>query len=321
MNRSDRQDRDRWIASGLPDAVVTIMFRDGTLPPPHAARWYDSSLTTEEITEFRRAGRPAPEVAFAESLAALGLPTDASFVEAWEGFDAARILAAIDAGFTSGEQFAPWAGTGADIAEVERLTPIGSIEGFDPPKALAQLRSGRTPEEIAFALESGIKTKAASDWMSRGLSAATAEAWSKAGFSASKAADWTEVVGDPEVARLLRKLGFDLETARDERPEGGWTTHVVRRHVAIAAGASDDVADEWASTSLPDRKLAKWVASGVRPGDAARWIELEFGAGEAAEWSAHGFTPDDADDWRRTDVDPEVAARRRDAGVRPTAGD
>ena len=36
MNHADRQDRDRWIASGLPDAVVTIMFRDGTLPPPHA---------------------------------------------------------------------------------------------------------------------------------------------------------------------------------------------------------------------------------------------------------------------------------------------
>ena len=51
MTHADRQDRARWIASGLPDAVVTIMFRDGTLPPPHAARWYDSSLTTDEIAE------------------------------------------------------------------------------------------------------------------------------------------------------------------------------------------------------------------------------------------------------------------------------
>ena len=53
MTHPDRQDRQRWIASGLADAVVTIMFREGTLPPPHASRWYDSSLTTDEIVEFR----------------------------------------------------------------------------------------------------------------------------------------------------------------------------------------------------------------------------------------------------------------------------
>ena len=92
MTHADRQDRERWIASGLPDAVVTIMFRDGTLPPPHAARWYDSSLTTDEITEFRRSGRPAPDAAFAASLEASGLPTDTAFIETWEGFDAATIL-------------------------------------------------------------------------------------------------------------------------------------------------------------------------------------------------------------------------------------
>ena len=80
MTRADRQDRDRWIASGLPDAVVTIMFRDGTLPPPHASRWYDSSLTTDEITEVRRSGRPAPDLAFAASLDARGLPTDSAFI-------------------------------------------------------------------------------------------------------------------------------------------------------------------------------------------------------------------------------------------------
>jgi hypothetical protein len=317
MTHADRHDRDRWIASGLPDAVVTIMLRDGTLPPPHAARWYDSSLTTEEIAEFRRAGRPAPDEAFAMSLEARGLPTDPAFIAAWQGFDAARILDAIDRGFTSGEQFEPWAGTDADITEVEQLALLESFDGVNPRKALDQLRAGRTPEEIAFALESGLKSKKARAWMSRGLSPATARQWSEAGFSASKAAEWIDVVDDPEVARLLRKLGFDVDAARDQRPEGGWTTHVVRRQVAIAAGAPDDVADEWASTSLPDRKLAVWVAAGVRPADAAGWLELDFDPDEAAGWAARGFTPEDAHDWRRGGVDPEIAARRRDAGVHP----
>jgi hypothetical protein len=321
MTRPDRHDRDRWIASGLPDAVVTIMVRDGTLPPPHAARWYDSSLTTEEIVEFRRAGRAAPDQAVVASLEARGLPTDPDFVDAWEGFDAGEILDAIDRGFTSGEQFAPWAATDADITEVEQLAVLDSFDGVNPSKALDQLRSGRTPEEIAFALESGLKSKKAKAWMSRGLSPATARQWSEAGFSASKAAEWIDVVDDPEVARLLRKLGFDVDSARDQRPEGGWTTHVVRRHVAVAAGAPDDLADEWASTSLPDRKLAVWVAAGVCPSDAAGWLELDFDPDQAAGWAALGFLPEEAGDWRRADVDPEIAARRRGAGVHPPAVD
>jgi hypothetical protein len=317
MTHADRHDRARWIASGLPDAVVTIMFRDGTLPPPHAARWYDSSLTTEEITTFRRAGRQAPDVAFGRSLEAHGLPTDPAFVDNWEGFAAERILEAIDRGFTSGAQFAPWASTDADVTEVELLAPLASFAGFDPRKALAQLRAGRTREEIAFALEAGLKTKQASAWINRGLSAADAAAWSGAGFSASKASAWIEVVDDPEVARLLETLDIDVDAAREQRPEGGWTAHVVRRYVAIDAGASEDTADEWAATSLPDRKLARWVEAGVRPGDAAAWRELGLRPSEAAAWSAQGFAPGDAAEWRGTGVDPEVAARRRDAGVRP----
>jgi hypothetical protein len=320
MTHADRNDRDRWIASGLPDAVVTIMFRDGTLPPPHAVGWYDSSLTTAEVTEYRRAGRPAPDLAFASSLESRGLPTDSAFIAAWQGFDAGRILDAIDRGFTSGEQFAPWAETDADITEVEQLAVLGSTQRFDPAKALALLRSGRTPEEIAFSLDSGLKAKKSRGWMNRGLSAATAKEWSAAGFSASKAEQWVEVVHDPEVARLLESsLGFDVDTAREQRPEGGWTTHVVRRQAAVAAGAPDDLADEWASTSLPDRKLAVWVAAGVRPGDVAAWRGVDFGPGPASVWAAQGFSPDDASAWRNSGVDPDIAARRRDVGVRPPA--
>ena len=321
MTRPDRHDRDRWIASGLPDAVVTIMFRDGTLPPPHAARWYDSSLTTDEIVVFRRAGRPAPDEALAASLEARGLPTDPAFVAAWKGFDARQILDAIDRGFTSGEQYAPWAASDADITEVEQLAAFGSVDGVDPGKALAQLRSGHTPDEIAFALEAGLKTKKAAAWMRRGLSAAAARDWSAEGFSASKAAQWIEVVDDPEVAASLRSLGFGVDEARARRPEGGWTVHAVRRHVALDAGATDDVADEWASTSLSDRKLATWAASGVRPVDAGVWRSFEFDPQEASVWAAQSFTPEDADDWRRSGVDPEIAARRRDAGVRPSRVD
>ncbi|TFH19638.1 MAG: hypothetical protein E4H05_04155 [Acidimicrobiales bacterium] len=317
MTRPDRHDRDRWIASGLPDAVVTIMFRDGTLPPPHAARWYDSSLTTDEIVEFRRAGRPAPDEALAASLEARGLPTDPAFVAAWKGFDARQILDAIDRGFRSGEQYAPWAASDADITEVEQLAALGSFDGYDPGKVLAQLRAGHTPDEIAFALEAGLKTKKAVAWMSRGVSATTARDWSEAGFSASKAAQWIKVVDDPKVAGSLRSLGLDVDDARAQRPEGGWTTHAVRRHVAVEAGAGDDVADEWASTSLSDRKLAKWVAAGVRPVDAGAWRSLGFDPEEASGWAAQRFTPEDAGNWRRSGVDPEIAARRRDAGVRP----
>lgn len=321
MTRSDRHDRDRWVASGLPDAVVTIMFRDGTLPPPHAARWYDSSLTTEEIVEFRRVGRPAPDEAVAASLESRGLPSDPAFIAVWDGFDAAQILGAIDRGFTSGEQFGPWVASDADIIEVEQLASLASLDGFEPGKALGRLRSGHTPDEITFALEAGLKTKKAMGWMRRGLSATTARDWSEAGFSASKAAQWIEVVDDPEVAGTLRSLGFDVDVARERRPDDGWTAHAVRRHVAVEAGAADDVADEWASTSLPDRKLARWVAAGVRPADAGTWRSLEFGSHEASGWATLGFTPEDADDWRRTGVDPEIAARRRDAGVRPPAVD
>jgi hypothetical protein len=307
----------------LPDAVITIMFRDGTLPPPHAARWYDSSLTTEEIGEFRRTGRTAPDAALVASLEACGLPTDADFVARWEGFDSAAILDAIDRGFTSGEQFGPWAATDADVTEVDQLVAAGAIDRDPEPdrsaaKAVAQLRAGRTAEEIAFARHAGIKVKQASAWMEQGLSAPTAGVWAEAGFSVSKAAMWLEVVVEPQVARLLESLGFDVDTARAERPEGGWTTHVVRRHVAVAAGASVASADEWASTELPDAKLAKWVASGVRPDEAVAWLEFDVRPAEAAAWSAQGFSPADAQSWRAADVAPDVAARRRSAGVRPT---
>lgn len=320
MNQADRQDRERWIASGLPDAVVTIMFRDGTLPPPHAARWYDSSLTTDEITEFRRSGRPAPDVAFAASLEARGLPTDTAFVDSWTGFDAATILRAIDRGFTSGDQFAPWADTDADVTEANELA--GVLSGrVRPAKALEHLRSGRTSAEIAYADEAGIKVKKALEWIERGLSAQAAASWSSAGFSASSAAAWAEVVADPDVARLLESVGFDVDSAREQRPDEGWTRHVVRRRVALDAGASEEAADAWAATLLPDRKLAKWVASGVGPSDAAGWSERDIRPAEAARWSAAGFSPSDADAWRTAGVDPDIAARRRDAGVRPATPD
>ncbi len=317
MTHADRHDRDRWISSGLPDAVVTIMFRDGTLPPPHASRWYDSSLTTEEITQFRRAGRPAPDEAVAASLDARGLPTDPTFVASWEGVDAAAILEAIDRGFTSSDRFLPWADTDADIAEVEQLSALDMSEEFDRVKALEQLRAGYGPDVIAHAFESGIEVKKAARWMNRGLSASTARAWSQAGFSPSAAAEWIDAVDRPEVARLLRKLGFGVDTVGEQRPAGGWTIHEVRRHVAVVAGASDDAADEWAATKLGHRKLAKWVAAGIRPSEADRWSQLEFGAAEASRWAAHGFDPEGAAAWRALGIDPEIAARRRDAGVRP----
>jgi hypothetical protein len=320
MTHADRQDRARWIASGLPDAVVTIMFRDGTLPPPHAARWYDTSLTTEEITEFRRSGRPAPDAAFAASLEARGLPTDVSFIETWEGFDAGAILGAIDRGFTSGSQFAPWSGTDADVIEAAQLADVLAGE-VEPAKALRHLRSGRTPAEIAYATEAGVKVKKAVDWIDRGLSAQAAASWSSAGFSAANAAAWSEVVADPEVARLLESVGFDVDSAREQRPEEGWTTHVVRRRVALDTGVSLEIADEWAATSLPDRKLAKWVASGVPSADAADWLARDVRPAEAARWSAAGFSPGEADAWRDAGVDPDIAARRRDAGVRPATPD
>ncbi len=297
------------------------MFRDGTLPPPHAARWYDSTLTTEEIVEFRRAGRPAPDAARAAALEALGLPTDPAFVDAWEGFDAGQILDAIDRGFTSGAQFSPWAATDADITEVEQLGGLGSPERFDPAKVLAQLRAGRTPEEIAFAIESGIKPKKVSGWMERGMSATAAAAWSNADFSAGKAAAWIDIVEDPEVARMLESIGFDVETAREQRPEDGWSTHAVRRRVATDAGAPYDVADEWASAAISTRKLPGWVATGVGPADAAGWLDVGLRPAEVATWAAHGFTPHDADSWRRAGIDPDVAARRRDAGARPPVTD
>ena len=316
MDRADRHDRERWIASGLPDAVVTIMFRDGTLPPPHAVRWYDSPLTTEDITEYRRAGRLAPDAAHAAALEALGLPSDTAFVDAWPGFSPQQILDAIDRGFTSGDAFAPWADTDADATDVEQLAVLGDLVD-DRATAIAHLRAGRTPEEIAFSLESGLRVKKVRSWMRRGLSAATAREWSEAGFSAKQTARWAEVVADPAVARSLRRLGFDAETADEQRPDDGWTAQAVRRHVALEAGAPSEVADEWALTPLPDRKLADWVESGVRPADARRWRAAEFGPSTASAWASHGFSPDDAAAWRAGGVAPEIAARRRAAGVRP----
>jgi hypothetical protein len=318
MTHADRHDRARWIASGLSDALITIMIRDATLPPPHAARWYDSSLSTDDIVTFRRSGRQAPDAAFAESLAARGLPTDPAFVAAWVGFDADQILAAIDRGFSSGGQFAPWATTDADITEVERLAELGPTDRFEPSKALDQLRAGRSPDEIAFALESGLKPKRAAAWIERGVPPSIAAAWSQAGFSAGRASAWLEVVDDPEIARQLESIGLDVDAAREQRPETGWSTQTVRRHVAVAAGADEvDEADAWASTTVPIRRLARWVTAGVHPDDAGTWIGRTFRAAEAAVWAAHGFDPDAAGDWRDAGVDVEVAARRRDAGVRP----
>lgn len=316
MTHDDRHDRERWIASGLPDAVVTIMFRDATLPPPHAARWYDSSLSTEEIIEYRRAGRPAPDVAFEAALEARGLPTDREFVETWAGFSPEQILAAIDRGFTSGDEFAPWAQTDVDIADVRRLDVLGSVE-FDRVKAVAQLRAGATPEEIAFSLESGLKVKKVRAWMRRGLSAATAREWSQAGFSAKETATWAEVVADPDVARSLHSFGLDPASADELRPEGGWNVRSLRRHAALVAGADEAAAETWAATALPDRDLAAWVGSGVRPDDAGEWRELGVDPTTASRWAAHGFAPRVAEAWRRAGVAPEIAARRRDAGVRP----
>jgi hypothetical protein len=317
MTRTDRLDRERWIASGLPDAIVTLMFRDGTLPPPHAARWYDSSLTTAEIVEFRRAGRPAPDEAFQASLAARGLPSDPAFVAAWQGFDAEQILGAIDRGFTSAEQYRPWAETDADVTEVERLTSLGPPDRFDAAKVLRQLRAGRSAEEIAFALESGLKPKKVTAWMRRGLSATAARRWSAAGFSPSDAARWIEVVDDPGIARLMVLLHIDVESASAHRPEDGWTEHAVRRHLVETLGVPGDLADEWASTPVSDRRLAEWATADVRPDQVAGWLDLGIRPEPAAAWTANGFGPDEAAPWHAAGLDPEVAARRRDIGARP----
>ncbi len=208
----------------------------------------------------------------------MACPPTVAFIETWTGFDAATILGAIDRGFTSGEQFAPWADTDADVTEAAQLA--GVLSGnVAPAKALGHLRAGRTPAEIAYADEAGIKVKKVQDWIERGLSAQAAASWSSAGFSASSAAAWAEVVADPEVARLLESVGFDVDSAREQRPDEGWTTHVVRRRVALDAGAPEETADDWAATPLPDRKLAKWVASGVRPSDADRLVGARRPAG------------------------------------------
>jgi hypothetical protein len=264
----------------------------------------------------RRVGGDTVDVA--ADLAALGLPTDRTFLERWDGFSAEQILDAIDRGFVSGEQFAPWVGTDADIAEVHELAPLEHLE-VDPAAVLAQLRSGATPAEIAFSVESGLKITKVQSWIRRGLSATAAHDWSAAGFSAKETARWAEVVADPDVAVTLLELGFDPAAAAAQVPEDGWTRSTVRRHVALLAGADVDSAVTWAATSLPDRKLRAWVESGVAAAEAEAWRSHGFGPRAAADWAVSSFAPAEAEAWRRADVSPEVAARRRAAGARPPA--
>lgn len=252
------------------------------------------------------------------SLARHGLPTDRQFAETWAGFSPEQILDAIDRGFTSGEQFAPWADTDVDIAEVDELAPLESFE-FDRATALAQFRNGAAPAEIAFSLESGLKIKKVQAWMRRGLSAATAQQWSSAGFTAKETARWVDVVADPDVARSLVALGFDPAAAGERRPDEGWTPLTVRRHVAGIAGADGDTADAWAATTLPDRKLRAWVRSGIPPAEAVAWRDQGFGPRRAAIWFDLSFSPTEASAWHTADVTPDIAARRRAAGIRPPA--
>ena len=280
---------------------------------------YDSSLTTDEITEFRRSGRPAPDVAFAASLEACGLPTNFSFIETWTGFDAATILGAIDRGFTSGEQFAPWTDTDADVTEAAQLAavPSGKVE---PAKVLEHLRAGRTPAEIAYADEAGIRVKKVPDWIERGLSAQAAASWSSAGFSASSVAAWAEVVADPAVASLLESVGFDVDTARGSAP-----TRAGRRTSFGAASPSmweppRETADDWAATTWP---IASW-RSGSRAGSAVgrcRLVAARRPADRGGALVGRRVLARRADAWRGTGVDPDIAARRRDAGVRPATPD
>lgn len=307
----DRQDRDRWIASGMPDAVVTIMFRDGTLPPPSASRWYDSGLTTDEILDARRTGRPAPDP--------LGLPADADFLASWDGLSPAEILGAIDRGFVSADHYRPWAATDADASEVEPLADIATLDGFAPRDAVRQLRAGRTADEIRFAVESGIDAKKAMRWMERGMSAAEARSWKAAGFSSAKAAEWRQVTGDPHLARRLKALGFDAAGAASARPDAGWSPWEIRRHLAVRGGAPEWEIDRWADAELPDERLEVWIRAAVGPEAAEGWYAREIEPDEAREWAANDFTPDGAGAWRAAGIAPRVAARRRAAGVHPPA--
>ncbi len=311
MLYEDRQDRERWLASGLPDAVITIMFRDGTLPPPSAARWYDSGLTTEEIAEYRRTGRQAPD--------AFGLPSDPAFLANWDGMSPPQILAAIDRGFISAAQFRPWEDTDADAVEVERLAGIAHLEGFKPGAAVRAVREGRTPEEIGFGLVAGIPLKKVGPWIEGGLDARAAGAWSAAGFSARKTVAWRAVTDDPDLARRLKALGFDADSAAAARPDEGWSPWTIRRHLAMRAGCADWDVDRWAQASLPAEQLEHWIRAGVDPEAAEGWYARDVDPAEAAVWAAEDFTPDGAAEWRAAGISPAIAARRRAAGVHPPA--
>lgn len=306
---ADRLDRDRWLASGMPDAMVTIMLRDGTLPPPSAARWYDSGLTTAEITEYRRTGRDAPD--------ALGLPADAAFRATWDGLPSGTVLAAIDRGFLSAEHFRPWADTDADVSEVEQLAGAARFDGFDPKAALRSLRGGRPPAEIEFALASGITMKKASKWIDEGFDAATARSWSESGFSARRAGEWREVTDDSTAAARLVSLGFDPESALAARPPDGWSQATVRRELAARAGSFDWDLERWVQSAIADDELEAWVTAELGPELAAAWHAAGVAPLVAAAWARAEFTPPDAAPWLAAGVDPQVAARRRAAGVLP----
>lgn len=307
----NRQDRERWVASGMPEAMVTIMFRDGTLPPPSAARWYDSGLTTEEIAEYRRSGRAVPDP--------LGLPSDPTFHSTWEGLSSEDILAAIDRGFVSADHYRPWAATGADAREVEQLAGAARLDGFDEADAIRQLRAGRTPADIEYSLRSGIRPKKVARWVEQGFDADAARAWSSAGFSTRKAGAWRPVTDDPSVATRLKALGFDPDTALAARPHDGWSPWSIRRELVAQAGAHDWDIDRWVQSPIADDHLAGWVATELGPDLASAWAATGAAPADATAWAGAGFDPLDAVAWRAADIEPHVAARRRAAGLHPPA--
>lgn len=65
-------------------------------------------------------------------------------------------------------------------------------------------------------------------------------------------------------------------------------------------------------------EVIKWSASSAHSDDIDAWIDLKIGVTSVAEWTRVGFRATSARLWIESGVtNPDVAARRRDAGIRP----
>lgn len=201
-----------------------------------------------------------------------------------------QILSAID----SPEELSvsiPFAKEGLSSSEIS--TAARFVEkGFDQDEAITFACKGAEVSDIEFLLSHLELSKVLQELL-----------WRVKTLTFSEALRWAEISNKPEFVKKLVESGIERDRFKSWKDKG----------------YSLDAMLDFIKEGWNERDAASWVRAQLSVNDAAGWAQSGFSPKESLRWRGAGFSAIEASAWINTGVkDPEIAIRRRKAGIPPT---